>query len=126
MSLQLGSRQDPPKFYAASGAGAVILLELVDCVRQAKDILQTGVNQTPASDGHPPVAGRIAAISRMDEHLPDELRAAAADMRACFGTIIHGIWEAVLPLLKTLHSEGFRPVPHAAGRADGCRPIQHI
>lgn len=112
-SIAIGSRENVPNFYAMSGTGGVIILGALDLVRRAKAILETGNDQTPPRERHPPVADRIAHIALLDEHLAPNQREAAVDMRRCFLEIIEIIWEAVRPHLVDLHSQGIRPIQGA-------------
>jgi hypothetical protein len=112
-SIAIGSRENFPNFYAMSGAGGVIILGALDLVRRAKAILETGNDQAPPRERHPPFADHIAHIALLDEHLLPNDREAAVDIRRCFLEIVEVIWEAVRPHLIALHSQGVRPIEGA-------------
>jgi hypothetical protein len=112
-SIAIGSHETEPNFYAMSGTGGVIILGALELVRRAKSVLETGNDQAPPRERHPPLADRIAHIALLDQHLEPQQREAAADMRRCFLEIIEVIWEAVRPHLVELHSRGIRPIAGA-------------
>jgi hypothetical protein len=108
--LAIGSRENPPNFYAMSGTGGVIILGALDLVRRAKAVLKTGSDQTTPRDRHPPFSDRIAHIGLLDQQLSlPEQRQGAAIMRQCFVEIIEVIWETVRPDIVKLYAEGVRP-----------------
>lgn len=108
-SIALGDKAEPPNIYALSGAGGVIVLGLMEMIRRARWVLETGLDSAPAGTSHPPLVDRVNVFGLLDQQLPDELRAIAKDMRECFLKIIEGIWEDVLPVLQQAYKEGVRP-----------------
>lgn len=112
-SIAIGLRENAPNVYAMSGAGGVIILGALDLVRRAKAVLETGNDQVPPRERHPPFSDRIAHIALLDEHLATYQRKAAVDMRRCFLEIVEVIWESVRPHLVELHSQGIRPIAGA-------------
>ena len=112
--IVIGAREQPPNFYAMSGAGAVIILGALDLVRRAKAVLVSGSDKTEPRKRHPPIADRIEVIALLDEQLPSQpLREAAAIQRRCFAQIIEVIWDLVRPELERLYRQGVRPVEGA-------------
>jgi hypothetical protein len=109
VSITLGDKAEPPNIYALSGVGGVIVLGLMDMIRRARWVLETGLDSAPAGTSHPPLADRVNVFGLLDQHLPEQLRASAKEMRECFLKIIEGIWEDVLPVLQQAHKEGVRP-----------------
>jgi hypothetical protein len=113
-SLEIGSREMPPNFYAMSGTGGVIILGALDLLRRAKAILETGNDDTNPRNRHPPFVDRIAQMALLDQHLSSPgQRQGAATMRKCFVEIIEVIWETVRPNIVKLHAEGVRPLEGA-------------
>jgi hypothetical protein len=113
ISMALAARQEVPNVYASFGAGAVIILGMLELIRRTKAVLETGNDQVAPSRSHPPYADRVAVLAGMDEHLPPQQRQAAADMRASFQQIIEKIWSEVRPIIHELHKSGVRPQPGA-------------
>jgi hypothetical protein len=112
-SIAIGSQESVPNFYAMSGVGGVVILGALDLVRRATALLETGNDQTPPREGHPPFRDRVEIIALLDEHLPVQLRRMAATIRDCFIQIIEVIWEFVRPRIEQIHASGVRPVPNA-------------
>ncbi len=117
-SMALGDRAQPMNMYALFGVGGVIVLAMLDLVRRARSVLKTGLDVELLVKTHPPVAERVHVFGLLDQHLPEDLRPAAKDMRDCFMKIIEGIWEEVLPIIETLHKDGIRPLEPAADGQD--------
>jgi hypothetical protein len=115
VSIALGDNAEPPNFYALSGAGGVIVLGLMEMIRSARWVLETGLDSAPAGTSHPPLVDRVKVLGLLDQQLPEQLRVIAKDMRECFLKIVEGIWEDVLPVLQQAHKEGVRP--HMSGSA---------
>ncbi|MGJ4939304.1 hypothetical protein ACQR1W_01920 [Bradyrhizobium sp. HKCCYLS1011] len=112
-SIALGDRAEPPNLYAMFGVGGVIVLGMMDMVRRARWVLETGADNVSADKSHPPLADRINVFGLLDQMLPEELRPMATDMRNCFLKIIEGIWESVLPAIQQGHRDGVRPAEAA-------------
>jgi hypothetical protein len=112
-SMAIGSQESVPNFYAMSGVGAVVILGALDLVRRASALLETGSDQTPPRERHPPFRDRVEVIALLDEHLPVRFRPMAANMRDCFGQIVEVIWEFVRPGIAELRANGGRPAPNA-------------
>jgi hypothetical protein len=108
VSMGLGTREEVMNFYAISGVGGVIILGMLDLVRRAKATLETGVDDVAPRGTHPSFSDRIDAIA-VDQLLPQRYQQPAADMRACFVTIIETIWGEAFPILRELHNRGLRP-----------------
>jgi hypothetical protein len=112
--LAIGSQEKPPNFYAMCGIGGVAILGALDLVRRATAVLQSGDDQIKPRERHPPVRDRVAALALLDDHLPLNLRAGAANMRDCFVGIIEVIWEFVRPGIEELYAKGVRPMPNVS------------
>ncbi len=121
VSIALGGKTEVLNMYALSGVGGIIVLGMMDLVRRGRTVLKTGLDNAPPRRSHPPLADRVTAFGLLDQHLAEELRAAASDMRNCFTSILEGIWTEVLPIVQQLHKEGMRP-EEMPGHEDGWLP----
>lgn len=99
-----------PNTYTLSGAGAVMILGLLDLIHRARAVLVTGSDKVEPYDSHPPYQERIAALGKADEFMPPQDRPALADQRACFVEIIEMIWRTIKPAFDDMHVDGIRPL----------------
>jgi hypothetical protein len=112
-SMAIGSREPVPNLYAMFGVGAVVILGALDLVRRATALLESGSDQPPPRERHPPFRDRVKVIALLDQRLAVHLRPTAANMRDCFVQIMEVIWEFARPGIAELHANGVRPVPNA-------------
>jgi hypothetical protein len=109
ISFREGLDSDPPNLFAASGAGAVLMLGALEHIRCATALLATGAPTPPPRTSHPPLAERLAVIGEFDRYAGEADRAALADLRQNAKALLDLVWARVSPVLGHLHAEGIRP-----------------
>jgi hypothetical protein len=110
LSRYIGCKE-PRNVYAASGAGAVLLFKLSDCVRRARHILRTGSDAVQTSGLHPTPFERIAAFETLDQTSTNEDKEIFKQVRTDFAEIIDAVWARLTPLYVAMHRDGVRPEP---------------
>jgi hypothetical protein len=113
ISLVVGSHDEPPNLYAMSGTGGLIILGMLDLVRRAVAVLESGHDKPAPLKTHPPLKERIRVIGLLDRTMAQSEAKIASEMRAYFAEIIEVIWDAALPPILKLHKEGRRPLDGA-------------
>jgi hypothetical protein len=114
VSRDIGSRENPPNYYAMSGAGAVVMLGSLELLARVKAVLRTGSDTVPPRERHPPFQKRIEQIALLDQHAPESIRLNFQKLRASFIEILEAVWNEVKPIIEGLHQQGFRPMEDAS------------
>ena len=98
--------------YALSGAGAVMLLKFLDCVRRARRILETGDDVERQMGTHPELLERFAFFHDFDEELGPAEKKAFRQMREDVRAIVDLVWGKLRPWFVQMHEDGLRPETH--------------
>jgi hypothetical protein len=101
--------EQQPNFYAISGAGAVLLLKTLECVRKARQILSDGHETLPSSGTHPETAARIRHLDTLDSSLPEEEQVAFRQTRDDFVEIVDCVWLKLREWYLWMYKDGLRP-----------------
>lgn len=99
ISAHHGMKSEPPNIYAVSGAGAIVLLSVLEMVDRAKMINSLGHDQLPISSTHPKQSKRFLEFRKADQFLPKSFQAASYDSRQCFEVICEDLWELIRPII---------------------------
>jgi len=109
LSRYIGTNEQPQNLYAMSGAGAVLLLKCLECVRGARQILRTGKEATQSSRTHPNASDRIAAFDTLDAPLPKSEKEIFKQIRADFAAVTDAVWAKLSPWYVEMYNHGLRP-----------------
>jgi hypothetical protein len=108
-SIAIGFKEEQVNFYAASGAGGVIILGALELVRRTAAVLESGSEQMPPRRRHPPYLDRVANLARLDERLIEKNRQQAGEYRNFFVELIELVWSFVKPNIVMFHQNNVRP-----------------
>jgi len=109
LTRHIGAKDQPQNLFAMSGAGAVILLKCLECVRRTRQIFRNGVENVELSATHPSVSERIAAFEKLDQSPSEVENTVYKQMRNDFSEIIDSFWVKLRPFFVTMHQDGLRP-----------------
>jgi len=115
LSRYMERNEREPNFYAISGAGAVLLLKTLECVRKARQILTDGQETLPPSGTHPETARRIRYLDTLDNSLSEEEQKAFRQIRGDFVEIIDMVWSKLREWYLWMHEDGLRPEVEGIG-----------
>ncbi|MGU3663928.1 ImmA/IrrE family metallo-endopeptidase [Methylobacterium sp. A49B] len=119
ISYKIWSNPQKVNPFAVTGVGAVLMLGLIDLVARAKNLLRTGLDQSPPRKRHPPFRERIDVISvASTRYMPEEVSRPAQIMRDAFMEIIELIWTQIKPSIIKMREEGARPNEDNVGPTD--------
>jgi hypothetical protein len=91
--VYLGGDPNPTNLFAGSGAGAALLLSVLDMIDQTRALLITGRDSISTSESHPSIKDRIAAFGATDMFVHEAERPMLVDARICFTKISEGLWQ---------------------------------
>jgi hypothetical protein len=100
---------DDKNIWAVSGAGPVVLLKSLHCVRQARQVLSTGLDTLPPSSTHPPISERLESFEQLDFTVREDQRTPFRKLRRNVATIIDLLWPKLLNYLLMMREHGLRP-----------------
>jgi hypothetical protein len=110
LSISLSVRKDFTNLFAASGAGAVLVLGLLNLVSKARMVLETGSDVLPVSQSHPPFTSRIAKISEIDSSFDQPHAQLFSETRQQFAGFLDGLWWLARVRFIKYHQVGLRPL----------------
>jgi len=113
------SRQIDLDPFAASGAGAVLLMKGLEFVRRASEILKTGTDDGLRYDSHPRADERVRRLAELASGLDQKTAAAFMATRQNLSHLLDRIWVGVRPLLLDFHEHGIGPVEFDTGWRPG-------
>lgn len=118
-SMAIGTNEEPPNPFAASGAGSVLMLSALDIVRRTRHVLAAGVAEFPKRATHPSLHERVAHVGDFDRFAPEGVRLQFQAMRSDLLGVVEAIWTALEPMVLGMHHEGgVRPGPAEEGAVD--------
>lgn len=91
--VYLGGDPNPTNLFTGSGAGAALLLSVLDMIDRTRTLLVTGRDSILTSESHPSVKDRIAAFGATDIFVHEAERPMLIDARTCFTKISEEIWQ---------------------------------
>jgi hypothetical protein len=100
---------DDKNIWAVSGAGPVVLLKSLHCIRQARQVLSTGLDTLPPSSTHPPISERLESFEQLDFTVREDQRTSFRKLRRNVATIIDLLWPKLLNYLLMMREHGLRP-----------------
>ena len=106
----IGMNDPSPNRFSASGAAAVALFRLHDCVKRIRQILLTGDDAIQPDGIHPPTSDRIAAFDALDHQFPYPNREHLRKMRLDVATVIDEMYLRLRPAYVKMHEQGVRPL----------------
>jgi hypothetical protein len=116
LSGHAGADDKVPNTYAMSGAGAVILLIVLEYSRRARHVLLKGVEQEITRNTHPPLEVRLATIdAAIDSVAPEAAKEGFRELRARFIEMLGEVWEHAKRAIVMMHERGVRPVKQDVG-----------
>jgi hypothetical protein len=109
LSRYMERNEPQPNFYAMSGAGAVLLLKGLECVRRTREIFASGSEAQQQCATHPETAERIAYLETLDSSLATGEQTVFRQIRGDFVEIIDSVWMKLRPWYIWMHEDGLRP-----------------
>jgi hypothetical protein len=109
LSRYLGAKEERQNMWEISGAGAVLLLKCLECVRRARQVLLTGDDVVRGSGSHPEVSDRIEAFNYLDPSLPEHERISFRKLRDNVATLIDSVWPKLKRYYVMMYENGLRP-----------------
>lgn len=117
LSAEAGELTERPNWFSLTGAGAVVILTMLDLIQRGVQILREGYEAGHhESDSHPPLADRIQAIRAVSSNYFGEgnIHMAIAVQDTLIGTVLHA-WDSAKKSLMQHHRNNVRPVEDASG-----------
>ena len=105
----LGANDTAENIWAVSGAGAVLLLKCLECLRKAKQVLLSGQDTLPISPTHPTTSDRIESFEHLDFTVPEVHRTPFRNLRRNVIALIDSIWPKLRNYILMMYEDGLRP-----------------
>ena len=110
LTSHVGADSAPTNLFAMYGAGAFVLLTVLDYSRRATEILRCGEDVISSAESHPDLGVRLEAVRQMiDSVLPPEHLEPAKWVQAGVRQLLQHVWDRATVVLRSLHECGVRP-----------------
>jgi hypothetical protein len=110
LACHAGADGAVPNAYAISGAGAALLLVVLEFSRRAQHILLNGVEPEVTRDTHPPLEVRLQTVQAAAKSVASDDEEAYQTLQAGLILILDEVWQHTKVAIRMMHDRGMRPV----------------